>query len=76
MLVSPRNGQTFKLSKKGSSAKLVATVSYDAGTDTATLDPRDYLRSGIAYKAVVATGAKDLAGNPLDQQRRWFFTVS
>jgi hypothetical protein len=24
---------------------------------------------------VVTTGAKDLAGNPLTQQYRWFFTV-
>ena len=70
------NGQTFTLSKKGSSTTLAAAISYDdAGTDTATLDPRDSLQSGVAYKAVVTTGAKDLAGNPLEQQHRWFFTV-
>ena len=69
------SGQTFKLFKKGTTTKLSATVSYDAGTDTAMLDPRDSLLSGVTYKAVVTTGAKDLAGNPLAQQYRWFFTV-
>jgi hypothetical protein len=61
-----------------------ATVSYSASTDTATLDPTNSLRSGLTYKAVVSTGAKDLAGNSLDQnptlsgsqQKAWSFTVS
>jgi Big-like domain-containing protein len=69
------NGRTFKLFKKGSTTKLSATVSYDAVTDTAILDPRDPLLSGVTYKAVVTTGAMDPAGNPLAQQHRWFFTV-
>jgi N-acetylglucosamine-6-sulfatase len=76
MLVSSINGTTFKLTKKGSSTNIAATVSYDASTDTATLDPNKPLQSGVTYKAVVTTGAKDLAGNPLAQQYRWFFTVS
>jgi hypothetical protein len=84
MDASTINGKTFKLFKKGSTTKLAATVSYDAATDTATLDPRDSLQSGVTYKAVVTTGAKDLAGNSLDQnptkdgsqQHKWFFTVS
>jgi hypothetical protein len=41
------------------------------------------LSSGVTYKAVVSTGAKDLAGNSLDQneslsgsqQMVWFFKV-
>jgi hypothetical protein len=78
------NSQIFKLFKKGSSTKIAATVSYDASTDTASLDPRDSLRSRVTYKAVVTTGARDLAGNSLDQnsttsgsqQMVWFFTVS
>jgi hypothetical protein len=69
------NGRTFKLFKKGTTTKLSVTVSYDAVTDTAMLDPRDSLLSGVTYKAVVTTGAKDPAGNPLAQQHRWFFTV-
>jgi hypothetical protein len=83
MAVSSINGQTFKLTKKGSTTQIAAAVSYDASTDTATLDPANSLRSGITYKAVVTTGAKDLAGNALDQnsitsgsqQMAWFFTV-
>jgi N-acetylglucosamine-6-sulfatase len=84
MDASTLNSQTFKLFKKGSTTKLAATVSYDAATDTATLDPTNSLQSRVTYKAVVTTGAKDLAGNSLDQnptlsgsqQHTWFFTVS
>ena len=75
MLASSINANTFKLTRKGSTTKLAATVSYSASTDMATLDPRDSLLSGVTYKAVVTTGAKDPAGNPLAQQYRWFFTV-
>jgi hypothetical protein len=67
--------QTFKLTKKGSTTKIAAAISYDASTDTATLNPDRDLTRGVTYKAVVTTGAKDLAGNPLAQQYKWFFTV-
>jgi Bacterial Ig-like domain len=70
MLASSINGTTFKLFRKGSTTKLAATVSYPA-----KLVPRDSLRSGVTYKAVVTTGAKDLAGNSLAQQKAWFFKV-
>jgi hypothetical protein len=51
---------------------------------TAKLDPTGSLKSGFSYKAIVSTGAKDVAGNPLDQnssttgsqQKVWLFTVS
>jgi predicted phage tail protein len=86
MLASSINGQTFNLTKKGSATKLTATVSYPDPSSpprTAKLDPANSLRSGVTYKAVVTTGAKDLAGNPLDQnstssgsqQMAWLFTV-
>jgi hypothetical protein len=83
MMASSINAQTFKLLEKGSTAKLGAAVSYDASADTATLDPTNSLRSRVTYKAVVTTGAEDLAGNPLDQnssttgsqQKAWSFTV-
>jgi Big-like domain-containing protein/calcineurin-like phosphoesterase family protein len=84
MMASTINTKTFKLFKKGSITKLGATVSYNASTDTATLDPTNSLRRGVTYKAVVTTGAQDLAGNSLDQNSTttslqkmvWFFTVS
>ena len=46
---------------------------------TATLDPygtsKKLLGSRTKYKAVVTTGAKDLAGNALNQQKEWYFTT-
>jgi Tol biopolymer transport system component len=77
------NGQTFKLFRNGSTTKVGASVSYSAGTDRATLKPTNSLQRGDTYKAVVSTGAKDLAGNQLDQnsnlsglqQKVWIFTT-
>ena len=57
----------FKLFKKGSTNQIAAQVSYDAATDTATLNPTNNLRRDVTYKAVVTTVAKDVAGNRLDQ---------
>jgi Bacterial Ig-like domain/Calcineurin-like phosphoesterase len=74
------NGQTFKLVMKGSTTKIAAQVSYpdpNSPPYTAKLDPKDSLRSGRTYKAVVTTRVKDddPPGNSLQQQYRWFFTV-
>ena len=73
----------FKLFKKGSTTQIAATVTYDAVTDTATLNPTNNLKRGATYKAVVTTVAKDEAGNRLDQdgskaglqQKVWFFEI-
>ena len=73
----------FKHFKKGSTTQIAAQVSYDAATDTATLNPNDNLRRRATYKAVVTTVAKDEAGNRLDQnpsldglqQKKWFFEI-
>lgn len=78
------NVSTVKLFKKGANTALPATVSYDAGTKRAVLNPDANLQRGTTYKAVVTTGARDLAGNQLDQNptlsgsqpKAWFFTVS
>jgi alpha-tubulin suppressor-like RCC1 family protein len=77
------NGTTFKLFKKGTTTQIAAQVSYNADTDTAKLNPINNLRRGVAYKAVVTTWAKDLAGNRLDQnpsldglqKKVWFFEI-
>jgi Bacterial Ig-like domain len=77
------NGTTFTLFKQGSTTKVAAAVSYDATTNKATLNPNANLQRGTKYKAVVTTGAQDLAGNQLDQnsnldglqQKRWTFTI-
>ncbi len=77
----------FKLYKRGSATAIRANVTYDSADQRAVLDPRDYLEPGATYKAVVTSGAqdgaKDLAGNALDQdpsvtgnqQTIWFFTI-
>jgi arylsulfatase A-like enzyme len=84
MMASSITSKTFKLLQNGTTTKVAATVSYSPGTQTATLDPTGTLKSGFSYKAIVSTGAKDVAGNPLDQnssttgsqQKVWLFTVS
>ena len=76
------NSASFGLFKKGSNVKVSASVSYDATTHRATLDPTGVLKRGT-YRAVVTTDAKDLAGNRLDQdptltglqQEVWTFRV-
>jgi len=84
MRASSINGKTFKLfKKKGSTKKLSARVTYNAATKKATLNPTTSLRRGLTYKAIVTTGAKDVAGSRLDQKRTtkglqqkvWSFTV-
>lgn len=77
------NGNTLKLYKTGSASALAASVSYDATAREATLNSKANLQRGAKYKAVVSAGAKDAAGNPLDQSptvsgnqsKTWSFTV-
>jgi N-acetylglucosamine-6-sulfatase len=82
---------TFKLLKVTSSGTTqITNVSVSLSTDglTATLNPfgssTTVLARGTKYKAVVTTGAKDMASNQLDQdqspsnglqQKAWTFTV-
>jgi CSLREA domain-containing protein len=78
------NANTFKLFRAGTTTPIAAQLSYAAATKKATLNPDANLQLGKRYKAVVTTGAKDLAANPLDQDQNpsngnqpkvWFFTV-
>jgi CSLREA domain-containing protein len=77
-------GTTFKLTKAGTTTAIGAVVSYNATSNKATLNPNANLQLGTKYKAVVTTGAQDVAGNRLDQdqdpsnglqQRSWTFTI-
>jgi hypothetical protein len=87
------NTQTFKLLKVNpdGSTTQITNVSVSLSTDglVATLNPfgtstTTHLANGTTYKGVVTTGAKDVAGNPLDQhptidglqQKTWTFTTS
>jgi hypothetical protein len=66
---------TFTLSQ-GTTA-IPATVTYDAATRTATLDPGSTLAANTVYTATVkggTDGVRDLADNALAQSRTWSFT--
>jgi CSLREA domain-containing protein len=78
------NTNTIKLYKAGTTTAIGAQVSYDAQKKKAILNPDANLLLGKTYKAVVTTGAKDRAGNRLDQdqdpsngnqKKVWRFTV-
>ena len=83
MSPSSINTNTVKLFKVGEDSALDATVTYDGVRNKAKLDPSANLKRGATYKAVVSTGAQDLAGNQLDQDptlpgtqpKEWFFKV-
>jgi hypothetical protein len=83
MMAASINAKTVKLYKAGTTTAIGAQVSYDAQKKKATLNPNSNLQRGAKYKAVVTTGVKDKAGNPLDQNptlsgnqpKVWFFTV-
>ncbi len=83
MKVGSININTVKLFKKGSTTALPAQVNYDGVAKKGVLNPDSNLQRGATYKAVVTTGAKDKAGNRLDQDpsvtgnqpKVWFFTV-
>jgi hypothetical protein len=76
-------GTTFKLFKAGSTNNVGAALTYNAASQKAVLDPNNSLAARTKYKAVVTIGAKDLAGNALDQNARksgnqpkeWTFTT-
>lgn len=75
---------TFELVRKGTTEAIAAEVAYDAADKKATLDPIGKLRRGATYRAVVTTGARDAAGNALDQDpaisgnqpKAWRFRVA
>lgn len=58
---------TVRLVKAGTTTAVAATVTYDAATKKVTLDPSADLARRTKYTATVTTGAKDSAGNALDQ---------
>jgi Bacterial Ig-like domain len=67
MQASTINNTTFRLRKSGTATNVAAALSYDPATKRVTLNPDVDLKAGATYVATVTTGAKDLAGNPLDQ---------
>ncbi len=76
------NGTNFTL-KQGTTS-VATSVTYNANDKKATLDPSADLAANTTYTAQVTTGAKDLAGNALDQDsgtsgnqsKSWTFTTA
>jgi len=72
---------SVRLLRHGSSAVVPARLTYDAARHRVTLDPTRPLRPHTAYRVVIATSVRDLAGNRLDQdaskaglqRSRWTF---
>jgi CSLREA domain-containing protein len=60
---------TLKIFKAGENSARKATVTYEEVSDKATLDPSAELRRGDSYRVVVNRGARDEAGNRLDQDQ-------
>jgi subtilisin family serine protease len=70
---------TFYLVRKGTTTKIPATVSYNATTKQATLDPSSNLLPGKIYVATVkggSTGVKDTQGDAMGTNKVWQFTVA
>ncbi len=65
-------GASFTLRTSGG-ALVAATVSYDAGSGTAALDPNVDLDWNTTYEARVTTAVADPAGNPLAADVVWSF---
>ncbi|HWG84615.1 MAG TPA: ice-binding family protein [Deinococcales bacterium] len=74
MNASTINSATFTLTGLGGMA-VAGTVSYDAGSRTATFTPNAALAASTTYNAKLSTGVKDAAGNPLAAPVAWSFTT-
>ncbi|GAB3525705.1 hypothetical protein GCM10027402_23040 [Arthrobacter monumenti] len=67
-------GTSFTLKKAATGAKVSATVSYNAATRTATLNPSTTLAGNTRFTARLSSSIKDKAGNPL-KITSWTFTT-
>jgi hypothetical protein len=68
----------FSLVKQGTTTALAATVTYNATTRVATLQPTSPLLPATTYTATVkggAAGVKDTSGNPMNADVTWNFTT-
>lgn len=67
-------GTTFTL-KDSSNNPVTASVSYDSGTKTATLDPLSDLSVGVTYTATITSDVKNSIGTPVSANYEWNFTT-
>ena len=75
MLVSTINGTNITLRPTSSATAVAATVTYDAGTNTAVLTPSAPLTATTNYPVTVTTGVRDASNNPLATQFTSTFTT-
>ncbi|HEV2092626.1 MAG TPA: Ig-like domain-containing protein [Rubrobacter sp.] len=78
--LTPKTFKLFKVKANGTTTQITnAPVTLSSNGLKATLNPfgdtATLLARKTRYKAVVTTGAKDLAGNPLSAGKTWTFTV-
>jgi Bacterial Ig-like domain/PA14 domain len=79
MDASTIKADTFTLAKQGTTTPVAANVGYDATAKKATLNPSADLEANTTYTATVkggTGGVKDLAGNPLANNKSWSFTTA
>lgn len=74
--IATLNPSTFYIKKAGSSTKLAASISYDAGTRIATLDPNLPLSPGTTYEVTLTDGIKSTGGLSLLNDQTWSFTTT
>ncbi len=69
------NTTTFTLKTTIGGTPVAGTVTYNAGTNTATFTPTSPLANNTGYTATITTGAKDVAGNALAANKVFAFTT-
>src|SRR5262249_35598224 len=75
MAVASITTATFQL-QAGVQPPVVATISYDAATQTARLQPAAALTAATLYTATVTGGVTDAVGTPLASPVSWTFTTA
>jgi hypothetical protein len=68
-------GSTFSLRADGAGSDIAATVTYDALSMTATLNPTSDLAYSTLYHVTVSGSVSDLANNLLGSANTWSFTT-
>jgi hypothetical protein len=66
---------TFTLRKTGTSTNVAATISYNATTRTAVLQPTSALDVSSSYTVAISTAVRDSSGIPLASSETWSFTT-
>lgn len=66
---------TFYVTKSGSPSRLTATITYNAPTKTATLNPSSNLSPGTTYEVTLTDGIESTGGLTLFNPKTWSFTT-